>query len=126
MSDFDGADRYRRVGRRALTYSTGAATRVATALSDPDSARRCYLWGTTCPAAGRRGGLFCKAGAGELYPASSHLTLSLRSAVALTQRQETELLNRQCWRTRIELADAIFEYIEASTTDAVATLPSTG
>ena len=27
-------------------------------------------------------------------------------------RMQTELLNRQKWRTRIELANAIFEYLE--------------
>ncbi len=27
-------------------------------------------------------------------------------------RMQTELLNRQRWRTRIELANAIFEYLE--------------
>ena len=27
-------------------------------------------------------------------------------------RMQTELLNRQRWRTRVELANAIFEYIE--------------
>ena len=27
-------------------------------------------------------------------------------------RAQTELLNRQCWRTRLELANALFEYLE--------------
>ena len=50
------------------------------------------------------------------------------NAVAETfwARMQTELLDCQCWRTRIELANAIFEYIEASTTAVVATPPWTG
>lgn len=27
-------------------------------------------------------------------------------------RMQVELLDRQCWRTRVELANAIFEYLE--------------
>ena len=38
-------------------------------------------------------------------------------------RMQTELLDRQRWRTRIELANAIFEWIEASTTVAADTQP---
>jgi putative transposase len=41
-------------------------------------------------------------------------------------RMQVELLNRQKWRTRVELANAIFEYIEASTTADGATAPSAG
>jgi hypothetical protein len=39
---------------------------------------------------------------------------------------QTELLDRQRWRTRVELANAIFEYIEGSTTAAADTRLWTG
>ena len=42
-------------------------------------------------------------------------------------RMRTELLNRKRWLTRIELANAILEYIRrASTTAAAGTPPSAG
>jgi hypothetical protein len=36
---------------------------------------------------------------------------------------QTELLDRQRWTTRLELANAIFEYLEISTTANAATAP---
>lgn len=40
---------------------------------------------------------------------------------AFWSRMQVELLDRQRWRTRIELANAIFEYLEICTTGAVDT-----
>jgi putative transposase len=42
---------------------------------------------------------------------------------AFWSRMQVELLNRKSWRTRIELANAIFEYLESSTTGIVVSAP---
>src|ERR1039457_5885297 len=44
--------------------------------------------------------------------APSATALITRSSNRSGGRMQTELLNRQRWRTRIELANAIFEYLE--------------
>jgi hypothetical protein len=38
-------------------------------------------------------------------------------------RMQTELLNRKRWKTRVELANAIFDYLGYSTTDNAAIPP---
>ncbi len=43
--------------------------------------------------------------AGDLYSARHHLKSAISSA-------HTERLNRKKWKTRIELANAIFDYLE--------------
>ncbi|MDE0170597.1 MAG: IS3 family transposase, partial [bacterium] len=47
-------------------------------------------------------------------PLSQHLTIG--ASTALTEsfwaRMQVELLDRRRWRTRLELANAIFEYLE--------------
>jgi putative transposase len=43
---------------------------------------------------------------------------------AFWSRMQVELLDRRRWRTRVELANAIFEYLEISTTGNDATAAS--
>ena len=45
---------------------------------------------------------------------------------AFWSRMQVELLDRRRWKTRIELANAIFEYLEIGTTGVAGTAPWAG
>jgi len=62
----------------------------------------------------------------ELMPSVGRTGTALDNAMmeSFWGRMQVELLNRRRWKTRVELANAIFEYIESSTTTAGATARS--